>query len=272
MTVCIAAICSDGKSVVVCADRMFTFPGLSVEFETLERKIEQIGSRCIAMSAGNSANAMEVIDRVRRKLGGNPNPAVQELAEIFREEYATVRNKMAQEHVIMPMLGADFDRFRLHGVPLATYLEKQPGAFQNITVMCSQQNLGADLLIAGIDSTGAHLFLVGHPGACGQLDKLGYAATGSGGIHATIRLSLGGQNRSRDLMETLAEVYSAKRAAEVAPGVGEATDVAIIDSEIRFCSKPVMDELKFAHESVSAKPKLNLDSLRKKYDEEYPSK
>jgi hypothetical protein len=102
MTVCIAAICNSGKSIVVAADRMFTNPGLSVEFETTERKIEQIGNRCIVMAAGNSVNATEVIERVRARLGGNPNPALIETAEVFRREYAMVRNKMAMENVVMP--------------------------------------------------------------------------------------------------------------------------------------------------------------------------
>ena len=249
---------------------MFTNPGLSVEFETSERKIEQIGTRCVVMAAGNSVNATEIIEGVRRKLGGNPNPAITEVAEIFREEYATVKYKMANETVIMPTIGADFARFRSIGVPLSTYLEKQAGMFQNISIQCSQQSLGTDLLIAGLDDSGAHLFHVANPGVRAQLDKLGYAAIGSGGIHAMIRLSLGGQTRSRDLLDTLADVYNSKRAAEVAPGVGEATDVAVLDSGIYFCSLAVLDELKKIHENTSFKPKLFLDELKRKYHEEHP--
>ena len=106
MTVCIAAICNGGKSVVVCADRMFTNPGLNVEFETSERKIEQIGNACVVMPAGNSVNATEVIEDVRRKLGRDPKPKFPDIAETFRLEYANVRNKMVYQNVIVPMLGA----------------------------------------------------------------------------------------------------------------------------------------------------------------------
>lgn len=267
MTVCIAAICNGGRSVVVCADRMFTNPGLSVEFETSERKIETIGKSCVVMPAGNSVNATEVIEDVRRKMGNDPKPKFPEIAEIFRQEYASVRNKMVYQNVIVPMLGADFEQFRTR-LPLPTYLEKQPNAFQAIGAMSAQQNLQVELLICGIDNTGAHLFHVTNPGIYGQLDKLGYAAVGSGGIHATIRLSLSGQTKSRDLSETLADVYNAKRAAEVAPGVGEATDIAVIDaSGINFCSGDILEELKRIHENASWKPTLILDDLKKKFNE-----
>jgi hypothetical protein len=269
MTVCIAAMCNGGKSLVVCADRMFTNPALSVEFETSERKIEEIGKTCVAMAAGNSVNATAVIEGVKRRLGGNPIPHVADVAAIVKEEYVAVRNAMALQNVIMPMLGADFARFRDQGMPLPTYLEKQPPAFQSFAAMCSQQNLGTDILIAGTDASGAHVFHVSNPGSCWQLDKLGYAAIGSGGIHATIRLSLGGQTRSRELVETLAEVYNAKRAAEVAPGVGGATDIAVIDlANTKFCATTVMDELKNVHDAMSIQPTLKLGDLRKKYDED----
>jgi hypothetical protein len=266
MTICIAAICNDGKSMVVCADRMFTNPGLSVEFETTEQKIELIGPRSVLMAAGNSVNATEVIESVRPRLSGNQNAKITALAEIVRSEYATVRNKSAYEGVISPILGADFEKFRAQGTPLPTYMEKQQVAFQNLTMMCHQQNLGTDLLLAGIDSSGAHLFHIANPGVCAQLDKLGYAAIGSGGIHAMIRLSLSGQSRSRPLLETLADVYNAKRSAEVAPGVGEATDIAVIETSICFCSPEVMGELKKLHDTNSTIPKMVLVDLKAKYD------
>src|SRR5262245_36543401 len=68
MTVCIAAICENGKMIVVAADRMFTASApLNLEFEPPISKIELLSSRCVAMAAGASLAAAEVIDTAREK-------------------------------------------------------------------------------------------------------------------------------------------------------------------------------------------------------------
>jgi hypothetical protein len=76
------------------------------------------------------------------------------------------------------------------------------------------------------------------------LDKLGYVAVGSGGIHATTKLSLGSQTRDSTLLETLYRVYEAKRAAEVAPGVDPDTDVAIVERDrIIMCRSHILTKM-----------------------------
>jgi hypothetical protein len=272
MTVCIAAICDSGKAIVVAADRMFTNPGLSVEFETPEQKIEQLATRCVALAAGNSVHATEVLESVRRRLGGNPAQTFHQVAEFLKEEYASVRARKAYETLIFSVLGADFERHRAVGMPLPTYLEKQSGVFQQMVMFCQQYKLGVEFLITGLDDSGAHLSHVTDPGVLSQLQKLGHAAIGSGGPHAMTRLSLAGQSRQRGLLETIADVYSAKRASEVAPGVGNATDVAVIDMThgVWPCPQPVIDELESIHRSISATLKPNLDNLRARYDEQRP--
>lgn len=269
MTVCIAAICDSGKAIVVCADRMFTNPGLSVEFETDEQKIEVLAERCVALPAGNSVFASEILDRVRRRLGGNPTPAFDQVAAFVREEYEAVRASKYYDMQVFPMLGVDFAKHRNVGMPLPVYLEKQPGVFQQIMMMAQQFNLGTEFLIAGVDDGGAHLSHIGNPGVISQLQKLGHAAIGSGGIHALTRLSLVAQHRARSLSETLADVYSAKRAAEVAPGVGDATDMAVIDVSrvVWQCPREVIDELEKIHRSMTATLKPDLTALKSKYDE-----
>src|SRR5262249_1360358 len=148
MTVCIAAICDSGKAIVVAADRMFTNPGLSLEFETAEQKIEQLATRCVALAAGNSVHATEILEGVRRRLGGNPSPGFAQVAELVRGEYAAGRASKVEQSHIYSLMGADLERYRAIGMPLPTYLEKQPGVFQQIMMVCQQFNLGVDLLVA----------------------------------------------------------------------------------------------------------------------------
>jgi hypothetical protein len=86
MTVCIAAVCDGGKSVVVAADRMFTAPApTSMEFETSEKKIESLGKGCVALSAGNSAYATEIIAGTLVSLAGAQQPLMSVVAERVKE-------------------------------------------------------------------------------------------------------------------------------------------------------------------------------------------
>ena len=61
MTICIAALCDRGKSVVVAADRMMTAPFLTIEFDHPNAKIDVIGQRCVALSAGDVLAVTEVL-------------------------------------------------------------------------------------------------------------------------------------------------------------------------------------------------------------------
>jgi hypothetical protein len=268
MTVCIAAICNSGKAIAVAADRMFTNPGLSVEFETAEQKIEQLANCCVALAAGNSVHATEVLEGLRRRLGGNQNPPFEQVATFLQNEYATARARKTYETIVFPPLGADFEKYRAVGMPLPAYLEKQQQVFQQMFMICQQFNLGVDFLIAGLDAEGAHLSHVTNPGIVSQLQKLGHAAIGTGSGHAMLRLSLAGQSRQRGLIETLADVYGAKRVSEVAPGVGNSTDIAVIDERgVWPCSQPVIDELEAIHHSISATLKPNLAKLGTTYEQ-----
>jgi len=107
-------------------------------------------------------------------------------------------------------------------------------AYLNIDQLLFNFGIGvAEFLVAGLDSTGAHIFRVHYSGMAGGdwlewCDRLGYRAIGSGSSHASISLALEGQHRKLSIAETLYNVYSAKRNSEVAPGVGKATDVVLL--------------------------------------------
>jgi hypothetical protein len=92
-----------------------------------------------------------------------------------------------------------------------------------------------EFLVVGNDESGAHIFRVHYDGMLGGswlewCDRLGFRAIGSGGPHAAILLSLQGQHRTLPVNETVFDVYSAKKNAEIAPGVGLETDVAVISA------------------------------------------
>jgi hypothetical protein len=224
---------------------MFTFQApQNLEFQTSEKKIEGIGVSCVVLSSGNSAYATEVTRAAVQLLDGNPDPPILRAADVLRTAFAQVRAVKIREQVLAPMLGPDYIKFEAMGVTLPQYLQYQPAMFQQVAAQMQVFNLGADMIMAGVDDSGARVAYLGNPGTLAWLDKLGYVAVGSGGIHATTKLSLGSQTRDSTLLETLYRVYEAKRAAEVAPGVDPDTDVAIVERDrIIMCRSHILTKM-----------------------------
>ncbi|HML18283.1 MAG TPA: hypothetical protein VK419_14735, partial [Bryobacteraceae bacterium] len=231
MTVCIAAICEAGAQIVVAADRMFTasFP-LNLEFEPPLSKIEQLSSKSLAMAAGSSLAAAEIIEATKERIaevGGH----VFQIAIAARDAYTHLRNAKIDEQILNANLGPDFAAFRTRGGTLPAYLQVQPAIYQQLVIQMSQFNLGVDVLIAGYEDNGCHIYHLTHPGSLTAFDKLGYNAIGIGAIHAMVTLHLGEQSPKAPLAATLHAVYDAKIAAEVAPGVGQETEMAVISKD-----------------------------------------
>jgi hypothetical protein len=89
---------------------------------------------------------------------------------------------------------------------------------------------GVKTIIAGIDDSGSHLYKLhnNQPTCC---DSVGFAAIGSGAKHAESQFMLRGYSRIVPQEEALWLTYMAKRKSEVAPGVGEITDLFCIDTK-----------------------------------------
>jgi hypothetical protein len=78
------------------------------------------------------------------------------------------------------------------------------------------------------DAENAHIYSLDERGIVSCLDDVGFAAIGSGSWHAKSRLMQWGYVNSTLFVQALAASFAAKRAAEVAPGVGTATDIHIL--------------------------------------------
>jgi len=262
MTIGIAAICDSGRHVVTASDRMITrnYPS-SIEFETAERKAELLHRTCLVLQSSNDmAIAGEIVDAARLKMAVAHQESIQALADLVKQAYVEIRLRLIDAEVILRCLGPDYARYRDKEFALPDYLKNQPVVYQTLVQRMEQYDFRVFLLVAGIDRSGAHLFQVNPPGVCQAADRLGYAAIGSGFIHALNWLSVSRQTRQTDLVTTLFDVYQAKRLSEVAPGVGEGTDLAITDEQggAWFCTSQVLDELKSAYdvEAKRARPEL----------------
>lgn len=238
LTVCIAAICED-NIIIGASDRMITAG--DIQFEPPARKAFGMTSSIAVMFAGDAALQIEVGQAVQLRVNAHiqafPNVwlSVRELAQMFVEERNAVKLRRAEAAVLQP-LGLTAETFRqgLHGFG--------PDLMKTVAADLVQFAMPyVGWIVCGIDDTGAHIYTI-HDGALTCQDQVGFAAIGYGGRHAESQFMLAEHAKHRSIAETLLLIYTAKKRAEVAPGVGGGTDI--------FTAGPGLGTLTTVHETV----------------------
>jgi hypothetical protein len=202
---------------------MVTLPGL-IEYEHGVPKMAEASSFAIAMPAGDALVGAQIARDAAAELSAG-SPSVTEIAESLAAEFDAARLARMEQQVLSP-----------RALDVDTYYEKHDELSPQIVAMLdntlAQWNLGVELLVAGVDSSGGHIFTVFNPGSPANVhDSIGYAAVGSGWIHA-IQAFIGFRHTAEaGYHETVFRAYAAKRRAEVAPGVGHDTDMAVISPD-----------------------------------------
>jgi hypothetical protein len=173
------------------------------------------------MVAGDSLVGTRIAQDVATAVATS-SPGIAEIARSLATQYDAARQtRMEEQHL------------RTRGLTLQTFYGAHQSLNANITMMIDNLlkdfNLDVELLLAGVDASGAHIHTVHNPGATEVLhDVIGYAAVGSGTIHALQSMIGFAHCATADYHETVFRVYASKRRAEVAPGVGRDTDMAVI--------------------------------------------
>lgn len=245
MTVCLGALCldQDGQRIIVASDRMVTYPGF-IEFEHTVPKMTGSSMHSVTMFAGDALIGSHLVSETTRALAGT-NPTVDQLRQQFAANYEAVRNQWVETQVLTT-----------RGLNFQSFYQGHSSFNGQITAMIdqalAQYNLGLELLIAGIDVTGAHLHTVHNPGRTSrQHDVIGFAAIGSGWIHAMQSMIGFRHSPNAPFKETLYRAFASKKRAEVAPGVGTDTDMAVISGAgVQALSEVQMAELEEIHERI----------------------
>ena len=95
-----------------------------------------------------------------------------------------------------------------------------------------EMGLETSIIIVGVDASGAHIFGIQDPGACQCFDRIGYHAIGIGNRHALLTLVMLKQHYSMDINRTVHNVYESKKQSEMAQGVGQSTEMKIIQPDL----------------------------------------
>ncbi len=247
MTICVAAICkgvppNDTIPMVVgAADRMLTAG--DIEFEPEQPKIVPLTTSIFALLAGDSALQTEIMQNVYGVVNGRATaqPAnwwkVSEVADLYSSFYDKARSKRAEKAILTPLR-----------LTHETFLEKQrmlsPESAHELTAQLQNFELQASVaaIFCGVDSSGAHIYVV-RDSHVECRDVVGFAAIGAGDWHSNSQFMFANHTRGRSFAETLVLIYSAKKRAEVAPGVGEATDMFTVGPFLGHNVYPVGDHV-----------------------------
>ena len=252
MTICIAALCThaDEPRLVFGSDRMVSWGGI-VEFEHAVPKVSAASSHAVTMVAGDALVGTKLARDVAGTLGAS-SPAIENIAAALVQQYDATRRTEIERLLLRP-----------RGLDFGTYYGNQAALNGNVIAVLDQAmanfNLGVELLIAGIDGSGGHIYSVSNPGTSRLHDVIGYAAIGSGNLHALQSL-IGFQHfAAAPLPETVFRVYASKRRAEVAPGVGVDTDMGLIaPGGIRWLSEEEKQGLRDIYDEHEASTSSSL--------------
>jgi 20S proteasome alpha/beta subunit len=217
------ALCQDrvaGDTVVLASDRMVTWRNLA-EFEHVVPKIYNISPAAWALVAGDALAGARITAEAAAKVAGVARP-VHEIARVVAEQYHGVRMNAAEAQILLP-----------RGLTLATYYGKHQQLLSQVTESLDQALASFDpeveLIVAGVDSSGGHLFTVSNPGGSPEChDVIGTVAIGSGEIHAVQSMIGFGHAAIQPVKDTVFHVFASKRRAELAPGVGRDTDLMVL--------------------------------------------
>ena len=248
MTVCIAATAADKSAVVVASDKMISAGFLSLEFDHPEPKIEALGATCVGLCAGDALPAGDLFSSAQSVAAQLQKPHVRQIAEAIKDTYSTLRAKRIEESVFKPR-GLTIDSFYQQG------LIRQFPAEVSMPLDDSVQRMkfGVELIVAGVDRDGAHIFGVTDPGISDSYNQIGYHSIGSGMSHALLSLVGASQHWSMSVNETVFNVFRAKRQSEVAPGVGRSVELRVIaDGKIRVVTDDELQALDHVLEDLEA--------------------
>ena len=255
MTQLVAAVCQcQGKPTVIgITDRMLSTSDMTLTFERDEPKIEIITDRAAVLTAG-TIDEPDLIRDIRTKARGKEE--TKEIAELLKEAYQELRIKHIEDELLNPSAGLR---------TFKEYHEKQKTLHDAVILDLNERirkyDVGLTLLLIGIDGQGGHIIHVGHPGTWRSFDNLGFLCLGMGDRHADNVFAWYKYTPAIPLSDAVYIAFEAKKKAEAAGGVGQATDMWLIDNDgIRIAEQETIAELEGVyHERETTRERRGFD-------------
>lgn len=223
MTVCVAMICEDGATIIGASDRMLTAG--NVQFNPPASKTYQLTVSIALMVAGDMFIQAEIVAKIREKidaaLQAQETPQwlkVKDVAAMYVDSWYEIKAQRGENEFLRP-LGLNFETF------VARQKELSPDLVNSLsTELIGKALPGTEAIVTGIDTSGGHIYSIQN-GVLNCHDAAGFASVGAGWYHASSHLMFSKHGKAANLARSLLLTYTAKKRAEVAPGVGPDTDM-----------------------------------------------
>jgi hypothetical protein len=235
LTQLVGVICDDGNTVITVSDRMVSTGDMTLSYDRPRFKGVKISDNAVIMTAG-TVHEPELLRVVCGKAGRMDK--IQDIVEEVVEVYHQIREKYIINEVLRSIGIKSFSEW--HDLQKKLH----DGIVMRIDREITEYDLGLHLLLAGFDGEG-HLIRVGNPGTFSSYDNLSYCCVGIGNRHADTIFAYHKYSRSFSRNEAIYISFEAKKRAELAGGVGESTDILIIDKNgIVSLDNKTIEELK----------------------------
>jgi 20S proteasome alpha/beta subunit len=227
MTVCIAALADEGRSVVYCADKMSTSPELFMQVDRPDiEKIINVTDNCVVLFAGAFGYIDEVLKSAQKEINKEKHGGileVEKVADCFRDIFKKVREQWVEKSVLEPK-GLKFSDYISH------YKDIPDALIYEINNNVTNFNLDAMFLVVGYNSDGkCHIYKVYNPGLSYCYDTEGSSSIGNAAIVADYSILKSGYLKTKTTEEVKKILLEAKKISEHMPGIGALTS----DGEIK---------------------------------------
>jgi hypothetical protein len=209
-----------GWAALTMSDRMITAG--DVQYEPRQLKFATVSDRVMILVAGDFSVHSQAVRATMQQTATIQSPTPENVAMIYGRAIQSIKRRHAEDLYLAP-LGLNTDTFLAQQREMAT-------SFVDRLTSQMQEHVGPEVeaIIVGLDGSHMRIFTVDSQGVAHCWDDIGFAAVGSGGWHARSRLMQLGFTNSLNFAPALSAIYAAKKSAEVAPGVGGATDIYLI--------------------------------------------
>lgn len=213
------------------------------------------------MISGVALYHTDLLRNVEASVGQRAAPTILEIVETVKDHFVKLRRQLAEERFLKP-IGLNIERF----------LTQQGRLNETLTLRLSRSiedaRLRLELIVAGVDSEGGHIYHIGDPGISHCFDVMGFCTIGSGEHHAGMTFIRNKYSIGMPLKKVAFLTYQAKKEAEIAPGVGTTyTDVGIIGKGgMVFLGAEALQSLNSLYEDVNAQHQKLITAFEEQID------
>lgn len=227
-----------------------------IQFEPPQPKMVRVTNSIFLLLAGDASIQAEIWSAVLPEFRfDDQSVTVQAVADSYAKQYAEARRKRFESAYLSPL-----------GLTSASFLQTQrlmdAELVQKLaTEAINYPHLEVETIAVGVEpckipsDACAHIFLI-QEGIVMNQDAVGFATIGIGAYHAASQFMFAGHTGIMPFSATMLLTYVAKKRAEVAPGVGSATDMVISYPDATDSGNPraveiVESELKFLEDTYA---------------------